>query len=433
MNNWKHCLTGLVMASMTLTVHAAPQELDRIVTIVNDGVILQSDIDTMLDNVVRTAASNGQSLPTHDVLKEQIMEQQILETLQLQEAARYGIRIDDTMLDQAVRDIAAENNQSVAELRQSVEAEGTSYTNFREQVRREITAAEARNALVRRRINILPQEVESLAERISEETLSNVQYNFSDIQLRFPDGATKEQRDDVLTQAEQLVSRLNSGADFAELAITYSKGARALQGGSWGWQRKEEMPTVFADQIDGQGKGSIIGPFRSGVGYHILKIDDVEGLETVSVVEVNARHVLVKTSVILSNDGAERQLANARQAIINGDKDFATVAAEMSADPGSAANNGELGWQTPDLYVPEFKDMVENLPVGLISEPFQTVHGWHIVEVIERRNVDRTDAAFKNRAYRILFNRKFNEEAQAWMQEIMAGAYIEHLEANDDV
>jgi len=155
-------------------------------------------------------------------------------------------------------------------------------------------------------------------------------------------------------------------------------------------------------------------------------------LETISVTEVNARHILVKTSVIMSDDGAQRQLKKARRAILAGEQSFADAAQALSADPGSAANGGELGWQTPDLYVPEFKDKVENLPAGTISEPFKTVHGWHIVEVLERRDVDRTDAAVKNRAYRILFSRKFNEEAQAWLQELRAGAYIEQPEDDND-
>ncbi|WP_413111219.1 peptidylprolyl isomerase SurA [Thaumasiovibrio sp. DFM-14] len=432
MNNWKQMLIGGLVAATSLTAGAAPQELDRVVTIVNNGVILQSDIDTMLNNINLSAIQAGQSLPSTAVLVEQITEQKIIETLQLQEAERYGIRIDDTRLDATIADIAKENNQSITEWRSTIERSGSSYAAFRQQIRNELTASEARNALVRQRINILPQEVESLAQRISEETLSNVQYNISDIQLRFPDNATKADRDAVLNEANQLVDRINNGENFATLALTYSKGPRALQGGNWGWQRKEEMPTVFADQISTQGAGAIIGPFLSGVGYHILKIDELQGMETVSVMEVNARHILVQTSVILSDEGAERQLLRARDNILSGDTTFADAAASLSADPGSAANNGELGWQMPELYVPEFKQQVEELPIGEISMPFKTVHGWHIVEVIERREVDRTDAAFQNRAYGILFNRKFNEEAQTWLQELKAGAYIEHLGDDDD-
>ncbi|ENN9908840.1 peptidylprolyl isomerase, partial [Vibrio fluvialis] len=189
---------------------------------------------------------------------------------------------------------------------------------------------------------------------------------------------------------------------------------------------------IFADQIKMQNKGTIIGPFRSGVGFHILKIDDVKGLETVAVTEVNARHILIKPTIILSDEGAQKQLNEFIRRIKAGEATFGELAQQYSQDPGSAAQNGELGYQTPDLYVPEFKHQVETLPVGQISQPFKTVHGWHIVEVLDRREVDRTDSALKNKAYRILFNRKFNEEASAWLQELRAGAFVEILKDDED-
>lgn len=432
MKKWKSSLLGLTLWSLAAGSLAAPQQLDKIVTIVNDSVILQSDVDAMLNTVRMNAASQNQPLPADEVLTEQVMEKLIIETLQLQQAEQFGIRIDDTRLDQAIAQIAQERQMTLPQLQQMLADNGISFAMFREQMRKDITASEARTIQVRRRINILPQEVETLAEQLNQQTQQEVSFNISHIQLRVDENTSAAERDKVAAQARQLVEELKKGADFASLAYSYSKGPKALQGGAWGWMRQEEMPTIFADQIKSSSKGAIIGPFRSGVGYHILKINDVQGLEAVSVTEVNARHILVKTSVIMSDDGARRQLEKARRAILGGEQSFAEAAQALSADPGSAAKGGELGWQTPDLYVPEFKDKVETLPTGTISEPFKTVHGWHIVEVLERRNVDRTDAAVKNRAYRILFSRKFNEEAQAWLQELRAGAYIEQPEDDND-
>ncbi|PSW15178.1 peptidylprolyl isomerase SurA [Photobacterium sanctipauli] len=432
MKNWKSGLLGMALWGLAAGSIAAPQELDRVVTIVNESVILQSDVDAMLKTVRMNAAGQNQPLPPDDVLAEQVMEKLIIETLQIQQAEQFGIRIDDNRLDQAIAQMAAERQITVADMQQELAQYGISFPMFREQMRRDITASEARTIQVRRRINILPQEVELLAGQLSQQEQQGVRYNISHIQLRVEEGANALEREEVAKQAQQLIKELESGADFANLAYSYSKGPKALQGGEWGWMRKEEMPTIFADQISSQGSGAIIGPFRSGVGYHILKVNQVEGLETVSVTEVNARHILVKTSVILSDEGAQSQLMEARRAIMAGERSFADAAQALSADPGSAANGGELGWQTPDLYVPEFKDKVETLPAGMISEPFKTVHGWHIVEVLERRDVDRTDAAVKNRAYRILFSRKFNEEAQAWLQELRAGAFIEQPEGTND-
>ncbi|MBU2911700.1 peptidylprolyl isomerase SurA [Vibrio splendidus] len=429
MTLWKRTLIAIAAACTVSVSYAAPVELDSVKVIVNEGVILQSDIDASMKTLRANAKKSGQTLPSQDVLNEQVLEKLIIDTIQTQEAERIGVRIDDARLDQAIEGIAKDNNQTVEQLTASVAEEGLSYNAFREQVRKEIAASEARNALVRRRINILPAEVDNLADILAQETNATVQYKIGHIQLRFNDDQTKEELE---AQAKEVVEKLNSGKDFSTMAYTYSKGPKALQGGDWGWMRKEEMPTIFADQIKMQNKGSIIGPFRSGVGFHILKIEDVKGLETVAVTEVNARHILIKPTVILSDDGAKEQLEEITRRVNAGEASFGELAQQYSQDPGSAVQDGELGYQTPDLYVPEFKHQVETLPEGKISAPFKTVHGWHIVEVLDRREVDRTDSALKNKAYQILFNRKFNEEAGAWLQEVRASAFVEMVEDDQD-
>lgn len=429
MRFWKHALLALCAASTLNTVQAEPVALDKVAVIVNSSVVLQSDIEASIKSLKANAKKSGQALPEEQILREQVMEKLIVDTIQQQEAERIGVRIDDNRLNQAIAEIASNNQQTVEQLSASIEQEGLSYAEFREQIRKEIAASEARNALVRQRINILPAEVDNLAELLAQETNATVQYKISHIQLRINDGDDKNA---IEAQAKQLVDQLNQGADFSTMAYTYSKGPKALQGGDWGWMRKEEMPTIFADQIKLQNKGSVIGPFRSGVGFHILKIDDVKGLETVAVTEVNARHILIKPTVILSDEGVQKTLNDIIQRVQAGEATFAEMAQQYSQDPGSAAQDGELGYQTSDLYVPEFKHQVDTLPVGKISEPFKTVHGWHIVEVLDRREVDRTDSAMKNRAYRILFNRKFNEEASAWLQEMRASAFVEVVNDQDD-
>ncbi|EGR2240424.1 TPA: peptidylprolyl isomerase SurA [Vibrio cholerae] len=429
MKLWKPTLISVLSALTLFNAHAEPKQLDSVAVIVNSGVILQSDVDSALKTIKANAKQNKQPLPQETVLREQVLEKLIIDTLQQQEADRIGVKIDDNRLNEAIKEIAKNNQQTQEQLIASIAQEGLTYPEFREQVRKEMAASDARNALVRRRINILPAEVDTLAELLAQETDATVQYKLSHIQLRVDDGQDKSAAE---TLANKLVNDLRNGADFAQMAYAYSKGPKALQGGDWGWMRKEEMPTIFADQIKMQNKGSIIGPFRSGVGFHILKIDDVKGLETVAVTEVNARHILIKPTIILSDEGAQKQLNEFVQRIKNGEVTFAELAQQYSQDPGSAAQKGELGYQTPDLYVPEFKHQIETLPVGQISEPFKTVHGWHIVEVLDRREVDRTDSALKNKAYRILFNRKFNEEASAWLQELRASAFVEVLKDEKD-
>ncbi len=283
-------LSTCLLSVMALHAIAEPVELDRVRVIVNDGVILQSDIDSATKTLTANARKNDQELPSADIIQEQILDKLILEKLQLQEADRIGVRIDDNRLESTLNDIAKNNNQTIEQLRQTVREEGLTWEAFREQIRDEIAASEARNAMVRQRINILPAEVDNLAELLAKESDATVTYKIRHIQLRFNDGEDKSVQEQ---QAKDLVARLKSGEDFATMAYTYSKGPKALEGGDWGWMRKEEMPTIFADQIKMQTKGTIIGPFRSGVGFHILKIEDVKGLETVSVTEVNARHILI--------------------------------------------------------------------------------------------------------------------------------------------
>ncbi|MDD1781627.1 peptidylprolyl isomerase SurA [Enterovibrio sp. ZSDZ35] len=430
MNKWTKAVLAMAISASSLSVSAEPTELDRVVTVVNEGVVLSSDIN----NLKKTVALNAKAdtLPPPDVLEKQILDQLIIEELQLQEAQRMGIRIDDSRLEQAIANVAKDKNITVAALRNQLKQNGITWADYREQIRREMTIGEVRNIQVRRRINILPQEVESLAAEMNAQNMENVEYHLRHIQLRVDEDADKSERDAVLAKANKLVAELKKGKNFASLALANSKGPKALDGGDWGWMRQEEMPTIFADQIGNKGKGAIIGPFRSGVGYHILKIDDVKGLESVAVTEVKARHILIKPSIIVSDEGAKRQLNQMIEQIKNGDKTFEELAKQYSADPGSAVKGGDLGWQTTDIYVPEFKDKVDTLPEGQISEPFKTVHGWHIVEVEDRRQADRTDAAMQNRAYRILLNRKFNEEAQAWLQELRAGAYVEQVGNLDD-
>jgi peptidyl-prolyl cis-trans isomerase SurA len=417
----------IILAVSTIgaeAVLATPVPLDGMAVIVNDSVILKSDIETSTKLLRSNAKKNNQSLPDAKTVRAQVIDKLVMDTLQLQEAKRIGVTIDDTRLDQAIEEMAKGNKQTIAQLRASIESEGIPYADVREQIRDEMTISETRNAVVRRRINILPAEVDSLANLISQESNSTIEYKISDIQLSIDDNNSREA---VEKQAAQLVEKLKAGADFTAMAYSFSKGPKALQGGDWGWMRKEEMPTVFADQIHMQNRGTIIGPFMSGVGAHILKITDVKGLETVSLTEVNARHILIKPSVILSDQAAQNQLNGFIRRIKSGDITFGELAEQYSQDPGSAAKFGELGFQPADIYVPEFKEQIEKLPVGQISQPFKTIHGWHIVEVLERKKVDKTESIFKDKAYRILFNRKFNEESAAWIKELKGAAFIEEL------
>ncbi|WP_409202833.1 peptidylprolyl isomerase SurA [Vibrio sp. SS-MA-C1-2] len=429
MKNWKFQCAGILLALVSNMVSAAPQALDGVAVIVNNGVILQSDIDSALASI-RYQNKDNAKLPPTDVLKKQVIDKLILDSLQEQQANAMGIQIDDTRLDQAIENIAKQNKTTVEQLRKNVEAEGITYTQYRSQVKKEMIVSEVRNAQVRHRINIIPQEVEALAKTMEQQSSEAIKYNLGHIQINV-DTSNQASKVAAKESADKLVAQLKDGADFSNLAYTYSKGPKALQGGNWGWLSQDEMPTLFADQVAGHHKGDVVGPFLSGIGYHILKIEDVKGQVSVAATEVKSRHILLKTSIILSDQGAKKELNKYLAEIKSGKATFAELAKKYSDDPGSGVNGGELGWQAPEIYVPEFRDMIKKLPIGQISQPFKTVHGWHIVEVEGRRTVDKTDDALKNKAYNVLMRRKFNEEAQAWLKELRASAYIDYVNQDE--
>lgn len=419
----------LLLGLYAISGQAKSMLVDEVVILVNDSVILQSDIDTAITNLKINA--QGKELPSDEVLRQQVSNQLIMEKLQLQQAKRLGIKVTDAQVDDAIKSIAQQRKVSVATLRKQIISRGLDYALYREQIRRDLVLNETRRAYIRRRISFLPQEVEQLAKQLGSRSNQNVEYKLSHIQIPVAEDATQKEKEAALQKAELIIKKYENGEDFSTLAYTYSSGPKALQGGTWDWMNPQEMPAIFAEEITYQDKGTIIGPFKSGLGFHILKVDDVKGLQTAEVTEVKARHILLKTSPIFSDQAAQKRLDTITQSVKDGSATFAQMAEEYSDDPGSATQGGELGWQAPDIYVPEFRDMIKKLQPGVISQPFKTVHGWHIVEVEDVRTVNNTEAALKDQAYRMLANRKFNEELQSWQQELRAGAYIHYVVKED--
>ena len=423
-------IVKVFVAAMLLSSSASAwsqQLLDRVAVVVNEGVVLQSEVEQLLQQVKRNAQQKGTDLPSDRVLRIQAMDRLILAELQLQMAERMGITISDTQLQQALEAIAQDQNMSMDELRSTTEASGTNWDNYRETVRKEMIITETQRATVRRRVYVSPQEIENLVNAMKEMTEQEVEYRLSHILVGFREGADADEVQATRERAEKLLERLRDGADFSQAAITSSSGPRALEGGDLGWMNINAMPTLFADAVRDKGKGEFIGPLRSGVGFHILKVSDVRGIEQVRVDEVKARHILIKPSIILSERKAQEKLAGIRERILAGEVEFADAAREHSADPGSAAAGGDLGWAEPNIYAEEFKRKVERLPIGELSEPFETQFGWHIVEVMERRQLDATKRSQQNRAYQLLFSRKYQEELENWQQELRDQAYIETL------
>lgn len=430
MKNWRTLILGLVVCANT--AFAAPQEVDKVAAVVDNGVVLQSDVDGLLQSVKLNAQQAGQQVPDDATLRHQILERLIMDNIQLQMAKKMGITISDEALDKAIADIAAQNRMTPAQMRSRLAADGLNYDTYREQIRKEMLTSEVRNNEVRRRITILPQEVESLAKQIGNQTSGDAELNLSHILIPLPENPSQQQVDQAEDLAKKLVSNIKGGADFGKLAIANSADSQALKGGQMGWGKLQELPSLFAERLQSANKGDVVGPIRSGVGFHILKVNDIRGADkSVSVTEVHARHILLKPSPVMTDDQARAKLTAAAADIKSGKANFATIAKEISQDPGSAVQGGDLGWASPDIYDPAFRDALMKLQKGEISAPVHSSFGWHLIQVVDTRQVDKTDAAQKDRAYRMLFSRKFAEEAQTWMQEQRAAAYVKILDGSD--
>ncbi|AIX50223.1 MULTISPECIES: peptidylprolyl isomerase SurA [Pantoea] len=429
MKNWRMLILGAAMSAGT--AFAAPQVVDKVAAVVNNGVVLESDVDNMMRTVKSQAQQAGQQLPEDRTLRHQILERQVMDNIILQMGEKAGLQISDQQLDQAIQNIAAQNRMSVDQLRSRLAYDGMNYNDYRAQIRKEMLISEVRNNEVRRRVTILPQEVDTLATQIGSQNSQGTELNISQILLPLPENPTQQQVDDQEALARQLVGEIKGGADFGKLAVTYSADPQALKGGNMGWGKIEELPTLFSQALSSAKKGDVVGPIRSGVGFHILKVNDLRGeSKNISVTEVHARHILLKPSPILSDDQAREKITQLAADIKSGKTTFAAAAKQFSDDPGSANQGGDLGWASPDIYDPAFRDALLKLQKGQVSAPVHSSFGWHLIQLLDTRQVDKTDAAQKERAYRLLFNRKFAEEAQTWMQEQRASAYVKILDGN---
>lgn len=401
-------------------------EIDNVEAVVNQEVILNSDIKRAQKDIQSRYQKTDKTLPDDLTLKRQILDKLITDRLQLQIAQQMGLSIADAQVEQTIQQVISEQNLTVTQYQAQLKQQGQSYNAFKDNIRDELTINEVRQVQVRRRINISEQEVEQMVERIEEQGEKTTKFRFNHILLKASNADSQAQQQLVEQKAKTLIEEINQGADITNLAMQHSQGPKAMEGGDWGWRSIDEIPTLFASVFDDMKskKGDIIGPFRTSLGLHIIKIADKKGAESIMTVEVNARHILIKSNIILSDEKAEKLLNSYRQDILDEQNTFAELANANSQDPGSAIKGGDLGWADPNMYVPEFKELSLSLPIGEISKPFRTMHGWHILQVMERRKSDTTEEATKQKAYGILYKQRFPAEVYAWMNELRQEAYI---------
>ncbi len=399
--------------------------LDRVAAVVNDGVVLRSELEEQMSLVGERLKAQGLEMPPADVLRQQVLERLILQELQIQRAQRAGIRVNDENLNQALAEVAQRNNIGLAQLPAALAAQGIDYGAYRETVRREMTIQVLQQRDVIQRINVSPRELEQFLEKQKSRPSELNEYNLSHILIAVPQEATPQQLEDATRRAEYVVSRARQGEDFARLAVAYSNSQTALEGGALGWRRGPEIPTVLADLVVGLKPGEISAPLRTPSGYHIVRLNEVRGADQQVVIEqTRARHILLKPTEIQDDATVEQRLREVRERILKGE-DFAVLAKTLSEDPGSGAEGGDLGWTAPGTFVPEFDAVLASLRENEISEPFRTQFGWHIVQLLGKRQYDSTDELRRQRAFLQLRGSKVDEETELWLRRLRDEAYVD--------
>lgn len=399
--------------------------IDGVVAIVNEGIVLRSEFNEQLATIRQRAIAQGVPLPPADVLEEQIMERLILKEIQLQRADRIGLEISDAMLNDSIRMIAEQNGWSFDEMPVKLAEDGLEYAQFRRSLRDEITLEQLRRIEVGQSINVSEREVTQCIADLEGNVVVNSEFELSHIRLSFSENASADEIREVETLANSIYEQIQEGTDFREMAVRYSAGDTALEGGSLGWMKGEQVPTLFIDALQDMAAGDVSKPLRAANSFHLVRIDDLRSaVQRSEVKQIKARHILVTPNEIIDDETAKQRLDEAL-AKIRGGEDFGEQAKLLSDDPGSANLGGDLGWTTPGTFVPEFDEVVEDAEIGVVSEPFRSQFGWHIVEVLERRVYDNTEELKQRNCDARIRNSKMAEESQLWMQRMRDEAFVD--------
>jgi peptidyl-prolyl cis-trans isomerase SurA len=399
--------------------------VDRIVAVVNSEVITSREVAERVKAVTQQLSQQGTPLPPSDVLQKQVLERMIMDRLQIQLAKETALRVDDLQLDRTVARVAESNKMSLTEFRQVLERDGIQFDKFREEIRNEITLSRLREREVDNRIVVTDNEIDYFLSQQGASQATAGEYSLAHILMRLPDQASPEQVDKQRARAEEVLRQLREGADFAKLAVSYSDAPDALQGGAMGWRARDRLPELFAQALNSMKPGDVSGIIRSPAGFHLIKLIERRGGGALALVEqTHARHILVKTSEIVSEADARRKLNNLRERIVNG-ADFGELA-KLNSDDSSSIKGGDLGWVYPGDTVPEFQRVMNSLKVEQLSEPFATPFGWHLMQVLERRQADVSGERKRQEARLILRERKADEAYQEWLRQLHDRAFVEY-------
>jgi len=399
--------------------------IDGVAAVVDDGVVLKSQLSDQLALVAQRAAEQDIPLPPNAELEEQLLERLIVTEVQLQRAARMGLRISDQMVNESIGHIAEQNGVNFEDMPAMLAADGIDYAKFRRDLRDEITLEQLRRADVGSRIGYSERELQMCIEDLENNVAINSDYNLSNITLSMSESASGAIIDETLAEAALIIARIKDGADFAALAIRYSDAQNALDGGALGWLKGEQLPTLYTNVVAEMEAGAVTDPIRAPNSFHIVKVNDMRSaVEHSEVNQMLVRHILVTPNEIIDDETAKQLLDDAYVRIGEGE-DFGEVAKLLSDDPGSANSGGEMDWSGPDTFVPEFEEVAKAAEIGVLSEPFQTRFGWHIVEVMDRRVYNNTEDLKTGNCIAKIRNGKLEEETQLWIQRLRDEAFVD--------
>lgn len=397
--------------------------VDGIAAVVDDGVVLKSQLAEQTAMILRRAEVQDIPLPPADELQEQLLERLIITEVQLQYAQRVGLRISDQMVNDSIARIAQQNGVRFEDMPAILAADGIDYAKFRRDLREEITLEQLRRAVVD--VEWSDRELEMCLIDLEDNAAINSDYNLSNITLSMSESASAAEIEETLAEAQQIIQRLEDGADFAALAIRYSDAQNALDGGALGWLKGEQLPSLYTNVVAELQAGDVTEPIRAPNSFHIVKVNDMRSaVQRSEVDQVLVRHILVSPNEIIDDETAKQRLEDALQKIKDGEE-FGEIAKLLSDDPGSVNNGGEMDWAGPNTFVPEFEEVVNAAEIGVISEPFKTRFGWHIVEVLDRRVYDNTEDLKRSNCIAKIRNSRIEEETQLWIQRLRDEAYVD--------
>jgi peptidyl-prolyl cis-trans isomerase SurA len=401
------------------------QPLNRIVAIVNDDIIMSSQLEEAITDIVRQLQEKGTPVPEQAVLVKQVLERLVMETLQLGIAKSNGITIDDGTLNEEARQLAAKNNLTLTEFREVLESQGFSYADFREKLRNELLIQQVRRQMVGSLISVNEQEIDNMLATLKASGQGEVEYHLAHILVAIPEGADQETTAAAEQRAGNILTRLRNGASFTDIAIAESDAQTALEGGDIGWRSLGQMPSLFLEPVKAMQVGDVSDLILSPGGYHIIKLLEKRGEERHIVEQTKARHILLKPDEINTDEEVRLRIEQLMIRLENGE-DFATLARANSQDPLSAARGGDLGWLNQGDTVPEFEDQMNQLEPGELSKPFKTQFGWHLLQVMERRNHDSTEEYERSKVRQLIRSRKYDEELFLWLRRLRDESYVDY-------